>query len=215
MDRPLLTISLVCFLASGAIAQPKQNNPQKAEEKKTKEVLIKELDEAKKALHSHEKATLQNLDARAEFIVKHLDPKLILQHLETAAVHVKQTHELISVGEFDYGGNRGAAQKSLELAEHHLHETIKHNSHEQRKLAAEHVLAAHTNVQKALAFSIEKYGLGANTTVKPTTEPESRAAANRQLSAALPNIEFTYHLLAATDHEIKDYHEEKKVVLRC
>jgi hypothetical protein len=82
----------------------------------------------------------------------------------------------------------------------------------ERAMAGEHLLAAHTNVKKALVFSIEKYGLGVSTAVKPGNEPESRAAANVQLSEALPKIEFAYHLMAATDHEVKDWNLEKKQV---
>ena len=213
MIRTLMVLSLIFLAATWANAQPKSNAPQKAAEKKTKEMLIKELEEEKKVLHLQEKATLHNLDARADYIIKYLDPKLVGQQMEATAKLVREVHDVISVGEFDYGGHRGAAQKSLDLAEHHLHEAIKFNSHEQRKLAAEHLIVAHRDVNKALVYSVEKYGLGTNTAVKSPTEPETRAAANRQLSVALPNIEFTYHLLAATDHEITDYNKEKRTIL--
>ncbi len=214
MIRSLFAVSIVFLIGTCANAQPKPNPHQNAEVKKTKEVLIKELEVAKKALHVQETAVLKNLDARAEFIIKYFDPKLLPQQLEVAVTLVKEAREVISVGDFDYGGNRGVAQKSLDAAEHHLKETVVHNTHEQRKLAAEHLLVAHTDVNKALKYSVEKYGLGSNTAKQPVGEPESRAAANRQLAAALPNIEFTYHLLAAMDHEIKDYNLEKKVILK-
>jgi len=212
MSRALLALSFVFLFGGLANAQPKPNPQQKEAVKKTKEVLIKELEEAKKVLHVQETAALKNLDARAEYIIKYLDPKALPAQLETSITLVKETHDVISIGEFDYGGNRHAAQKSLDAALHHLKETVVHNTHEQRKLAAEHLLAAHTDVKKALVYSVEKYGLGVATATKPTTEPESRAAANRQLTAALPNIELTYYLLAAMDHEIKDFNAEKKII---
>jgi hypothetical protein len=76
---------------------------------------------------------------------------------------------------------------------------------------------AHAELEKALRYSIEKYGVG-NTTSQglgsgaTKTEPETRAAANQQLVAAAAIIEKVYGLLLAVDHEIKDYELEKKLL---
>jgi hypothetical protein len=210
MTRHILTLCFAFFTAESITAQPK-NAPQKAEEKKTKEVMIKELEEQKHQLHEQEKTALKTLDARYDYIIKNLDPKEIHRQLVEGAKLVHRVHEVIGIGDFDYGGHRHAAQKSLEAAEGHIHAMIAHDDTiEQRKKTAEGLLEAHTNVKKAVAFSVEKYGLGVGVGVKQANEPEPRAAANRQLVEELPKIELTYHLVAAVDHEIKDYQVEKK-----
>jgi hypothetical protein len=132
--------------------------------------------------------------------------------MEEGVKILKHVHEVISIGDFDYGSHRREAQGSVSAAKEHLEEALKHDTPEQRGKAAEHLEAAHVNVKKALAFSIEKYGL--NDVKKEGGEPETRAAANRQLVEELPKIEFTYHLLRAVDHEIKDYKQEKKDQLK-
>jgi hypothetical protein len=216
MIRSMLTLSFTFVIGAWAVADPMNPPPkggekaaEKAAAKKTKEVMIKELEAEKHTLHEMEKTQLHMLDVRAEEIIKYLDPKEIHRQMEEAARVVRHTHEIISIGAFDYGGNRAASQHSLEAAEHHIHEAIKHNTHVERAKAAEHLLVAHTDVNKALVFSIKKYGLGPVVAIQPKNEPESRAAANRQLYEALPRIEFAHHLLAATDHEIKDWNLEK------
>jgi hypothetical protein len=208
MIRSMLAPGLVLLLAGTAIAQPK--NAQKAAEKKAKELTIKEFEEQKFMLREQEKMLVRNLEVRFDFIINNLDPKEIHKQLEEGAKIVRHVREVIGIGEFDYGGNRQAAEKSLEAAESHIKSLIeKGDNLEQRKKAAVSLLESHSHVKKALTYSIKKYGLSVENEIKQGDEPESRATANRHLAESLPKIELTYHLLSAVNHEIKDYQQER------
>ncbi len=185
-------------------------NAQKAMEKKEREAKIKALEEEIKKLHEQEKVGKKQLDDLYAHIIKNLDPKAVLGQLEAGARILHHIHDIISVGDFDYGGNRHAAQVAIKDAENQLRAAIHHDTPAERGKALHDLKAAHTEIKKALEYSIKKYGLGNGTNPKDKGEPESRGAANRQLVEALGEIEQVIHLLEAVNHEIKDYNLEKK-----
>jgi hypothetical protein len=229
MIRSMLTLSLLFVLASWANAEPPKHPNQTAAEKKAKEALIKqnkealikqkefqirELESKKPEVREREKIEHHILDERFHNILKYIDPKEIHNQLIEGERIARHVREVISIGDYDYGGHRIAAIKHLEHAEHQLHEAVLHPGVlAERAKAMANVLDAHTHVKKALEYSIVKYGLGVDTALKAPTEPESRAAVNRQLAVELPKIEFTYYLLVAVNHEIKDYEIEKRELL--
>jgi len=187
------------------VASPAQAQ-QKAQDKKTQ---IEALKAQIKQLRESEKPALKQIDVKYEHILKYLDPKQVRGQLEEGVKVLRHVHEVISEGDFDYGGHRKAAQESVRAAEHQLeHAAHHHESWEARKRAAEDLRHAHEDLSKALRFSLEKYG--ANPTNVPQGEPESRAAANQQLVGAIGQIELTHHLLTAVDHEIRDWKEARK-----
>ncbi|HJT75945.1 MAG TPA: hypothetical protein VJ739_01985 [Gemmataceae bacterium] len=204
--RPLRTLALLA--AAALIAGPAFAD--KGADKKAKQAQIKQLEGQIHQAKEQEKAALKAIDQRYERLIRSMEPKAVHQQLGEALQVVRQAHGVISVGDFDYGGHRGAAQHSLKAAEHQLDRALHHDTAAERARAAHDLEAAHEDVSKALAYSLRKYGLGNGR--KDGGEPETRAAANRQLQESVSKMEFAHHLLAAVDHEIKDYKEEKKAL---
>jgi len=200
----LSLLVLVVLPASPAVAQ-------KGLTKKEKEAKIKALEGLIHQMHEQEKATQKQIDHRYDHIIRNLDPKEIHHQMEEAVKVLRHVHEVITTGDFDYGGHRHAAQESTKAAEHQLEKALKHDTAEERAKASKDLLAAHTDINKALRYSVEKYGLG---TGRETGEPESRAAANRQLTESIAKIELAHHLLAAVGREITDYKQEKHDLLK-
>jgi DNA repair exonuclease SbcCD ATPase subunit len=162
-------------------------------------------------LEREEKEAMKRIDERFHHIIHNLEPKQVRHQLEEILGTLRRVHEIISEGNFDYGGNRHAAQVSIAAAEHQIKHALAHDTHEERAKAFRDMQAAHRDIEKALAYSLQKYGLGNGKGDKG--EPETRAAANRQLVEALTAIDNTEHLLGAVDHEIKDYEQEKRALL--
>jgi hypothetical protein len=163
--------------------------------------------EARARLEREENEAMKRIDERFHHIIQNLEPKQVRRQLEEGLRTLRHVHDIISEGNFDYGGNRHAAQVTIAAAEHQLKRALDHDTHEERAKASRDLGAAHRDIEKALAYSLQKYGLGNG---KEKGEPETRAAANRQLVEALGLIENTHHLLAAVDHEIKDYEHERR-----
>ena len=162
-------------------------------------------------LEREEKEVLRHIDERFHHIIHHLEPREVHHQMEEALKTLRHVHEIVSIGNFDYGGHRKAAQDSIKAAEHQLRWALDHDTYEERAKAARDLHAAHRDLERALAYSGNRYGFGNG---KPGGEPETRAAANRQLADAMPVIENTHHLLMAVDHEIKDYEHEKRELLK-
>jgi hypothetical protein len=163
-------------------------------------------------LEREEREAMRRIDERFHHVLHNLDPKQVRHQLGEALKTLRHVHAIISEGNFNYGGNRHAAQVAVAAAERQLKRALEHDTHEERVRAAKDLQVAHRDVEKALAFSLKKYGLGNSKT--QTGEPETRAAANRQLVESLGMIDNTYHLLSAVDHEIKDYEVERREYLR-
>jgi hypothetical protein len=163
-------------------------------------------------LEREEKEAMNRIDERFHYVIHNLEPKQVRHQLDEALKSLRHVHAIISEGNFNYGGNRRAAQIAVAAAERQLKRALEHDTHEERSRAARDLQAAHRDVSKALDFSLKKYGLGNG---KPERgEPETRAAANRQLVESLGTIENTHHLLSAVDHEIKDYEVERREYLK-
>ena len=131
--------------------------------------------------------------------------------MEEALKTLRHVHEIVSIGNFDYGGHRKAAQDSIKAAEHQLRWALDHDTYEERAKAARDLHAAHRDLERCLAYSGNRYGFGNG---KPGRQARDAPAANRQLANAMPVIENTHHLLMAVDHEIKDYEHEKRELLK-
>jgi hypothetical protein len=162
-------------------------------------------------LEAEEKAAMKRIDERFHYIIEHLDRKHVRQELEALRRTVHEVHEVLTVGDFDYGGNRIAARRSLSAAERRLGEALEHDNFDNRAHAAKDLRVAAVDLEKALNYSISKYGLG---TGVAKGEPESRAAANVQMANSFVVIEKGHHWLAAIDHEIKDVEFEKRELLK-
>jgi hypothetical protein len=204
-----LPLCLCALLALAAVIAGPALAEKGGEKKKAKEVEIKALEEQIHQLREQEKAALKGLDEHYDLIIRSIEPKEVHGQLASILVVLQNVHQIISIGDFDYGGNRHAAQESVKHAEQHVEAALKHDTPDERHDTAESLQHAFVDVEKALTFSIEKYGTGAG---KDKGEPESRAAANAQLAAELPKIKLAYQILSAVDHEIKDFKEERHIL---
>jgi len=204
----LVALVVIFFLpaAGPAGAGPKDPPAVKAQ----KAAAIKVLEQEIRMLRAQETMGLKTLDARYNFITRYLAPHEVHQQMEAVALVLHNVHETLTIGNFDYGGNRKAALASVEVAEHHVRNALRINTFEERALAAKQLQVAHVDLNKAVEYSLKKYGLG---TGKETGEAETRATANRQLADSDQKIEFTYFLLTAVNHEITDFQVEKRNLL--
>ncbi len=240
MVRRMLTLLLVLVISGVSSANDKQKQKKEAEIKSLEQQIrqlreqegaqlkqteahfnalianLSHLDEREKMerarLEREEKEAMKRIDERFRHILHNIEPKQVRRQIEEALKTLHHIHGIISEGHFDYGGNRKAAQESIAAVEHQLRRALEHDTHEERARAHRDLEAAYHDIEKALAFSLKKYGLGTNRPEKG--EPETRAAANRELVEALGMIENTIHLLAAVDHEIKDYEHERRELLK-
>jgi hypothetical protein len=166
---------------------------------------------ARAQLEGEEKKRLTRIDEIYDHVIRNLDPKQVHLQMHEGLKTLRRVHEVISVGDFDYGGHRAAAQSAVAAAEKQLKLAEEHFKPEEMVKAGKDLEAAYRDIEKALAYSVQKYGLGNG---PKGGEPETRATANRELFESLSVIENTHHLLRAVDHEIKDFEHEKRELLK-
>jgi hypothetical protein len=157
-------------------------------------------------LENEERVALKRIDERFDHILHNLAPKHVHAQLETA---LKTTHiakQALEQGDWDFGGNRAAARRSLGAADRQLEWTLAHDTHEERVKAARDLEAAHVDLDKALAYVATKFASGGM--------PPGQLVATQQLTEAIPIIDNTHHLLRYVDHEIKDFDHEKRELLK-
>jgi hypothetical protein len=127
---------------------------------------LSHLDEREKVerprLEREEKEAMKRIDERFRHILHNLEPKQVRRQIEEALKALHHVHEIISEGHFDYGGHRKAAQESSAAAERQLRRALEHDTHEERARAHRDLDAAYHDIEKALAFSLKKYGIGTN-----------------------------------------------------
>ena len=176
--------------------------------KKAGDILIKALEDQLHDLRGQEKAALNSLDERYDYVVSVMDPKGIQKELEEILVVLHQVREdLGHADDLNFGGNRVHAREATEKAEHQVEKALRHDTWEERAAAARDIGAVHEHLVKGLAFSAEHPLAG-----KGADELARRAVANQRLVDAEPRIGLAYHVFVAVDHEVKDYKEEKHIL---
>jgi DNA repair exonuclease SbcCD ATPase subunit len=183
--------------------------------RKEKDEAIKALEGKIHQLQGQEKGALKSIDERYNQIIRSMDPKGIHHQLEEILVVLHQVNDLLSVygngtpDKLNYDDNRAHAHESIVRAEHQMEKALHHDTWEERAHAAHDIGAVHEDLLKALAFSAEH---PLKIDGKSKEDLERRAVENQHLTEALPKIEVAHYVLAAADHEITDYKEEKNVL---
>jgi hypothetical protein len=156
-------------------------------------------------LEREEREAMKHIDEHYHWMMEHMQPKQVHQQLQQALQTLRGMKTTLEQGNWDYGGNRQAARRSIGAADHQLARALEHDTWEERARAGHDIGAAHADLGKALAYVEQKY---------PNNKGMSagQVAATQQLTAAMPTLEQTHHLLTAVDHEIKDFEHEKQAL---
>ncbi len=146
----------------------------------------------KEKLELEKATTVKRIEQRYEYILKHDFPLKVWGELDQAAKTLHAVHENLKTANIDYGGNKAAAIRSLGVAVADLQNrvTIHHWPRGEREGTVKHLAAAEGDLQNALAYSANKWGVGT-----PKGMPKSQLASNEQLASALITIDNTRGLV--------------------
>jgi hypothetical protein len=136
--------------------------------------------------------SVKRIEERYAYIRKHDAPLKVWGQLDAATNTLRGTHEMLKTGNPDYGGLRVAAIKSLGTAIGTLQNrlTIHRWNPAERQTAVGQLVTAEADLQNALAYSANKWGVGT-----PKGMPEAQVTSNRMLGDALVTIDNTRGLV--------------------
>jgi hypothetical protein len=147
---------------------------------------LKEKLELEKAL------AVKRIESRFAYIVKYNAPLQVWYRLDQAAKTLQAVHDHLKTANADYGGSKGAAIRSLGRAVADLQNRL--NIHRwlkgEREGTVKNLQAAERDLQNALAYSANKWGVGT-----PRGMPKAQAASNKQLADGLITIDNTRGLI--------------------
>lgn len=174
-------IATLLLPAEGQTGAPPNKKAKEEAIKKQKAATIKVLEEQIRQLRHNEFESMKHIDGRYDYIIRNFSPGEIHRQLEESVHVLHDAYEILGDRNYDYGGHRVAAQESVKAAENHLGQVLKHNTPEERGLAAKDLEVAHEDIKKALVYSVKKYGIDQVSPGNTANEKESRATANWHL----------------------------------
>jgi hypothetical protein len=140
----------------------------------------------KQKLELEKALAVKRVENRFAYIIKYDTPLQVWGQLDQAAKTLLAVHNHLKTANPDYGGNRVAAIGSLGRAVADLQNRL--NTHRwlkgEREGTVKTLQAAEIDLQNALAYSANKWGIGT-----PKGMPEGQAASNRQLANGLTTID--------------------------
>jgi hypothetical protein len=176
LARSLALIALTTAAASPAFAAK--------DAKQIGDIVIKALEDQIHDLRGQEKAALNALDERDDYVLSVMDPKGIHKELEETLVVLRRVKEdLGRADDLNLGGYRAHIQEATEKAERQVDRALQHETAEERAKAANDLGAVHDDLAKGLAFSEEHPPAG-----NGAEQLQRRAATRQRLTEATARI---------------------------